>query len=71
MATEPGRDLALLVVKNVANLPPPIEVKSETEPFETMTVYIFGFPLGEQLALGQRNPPERKFGRSICRDAGR
>jgi Trypsin-like peptidase domain len=57
VAAEPGRDLALLKVVNAANLPAPIAVNSETEPFETMTVYIFGFPFGEELALGKTNPP--------------
>jgi S1-C subfamily serine protease len=44
VATAPERDLALLKVTNVANLPQPIELSSDTGPFETMTASIFGFP---------------------------
>jgi S1-C subfamily serine protease/regulation of enolase protein 1 (concanavalin A-like superfamily) len=57
VATAPERDLALLKVTNVANLPTPIEISSDVEPFETMTVYIFGFPFGQKLATGNGNPP--------------
>ncbi len=57
VAIEPERDLALLKVTNVPNLPAPIELDATAVPFETMTVYIFGFPFGEQLALGKGNPP--------------
>ena len=57
VATEPGRDLAILRVAGVPNLPAPIPLDSDTEPFETMTVYIFGFPFGKMLAEGKGNPP--------------
>jgi regulation of enolase protein 1 (concanavalin A-like superfamily) len=57
VASAPERDLALLKVTNVANLPTPIEVSAELDPFETMTVYIFGFPFGQKLATGKGNPP--------------
>ncbi len=57
VANSPERDLALLRVTNVANLPKPVDLTSGTEPFETMTVYIFGFPFGEKLAEGKHNPP--------------
>ncbi|MDR3639537.1 MAG: trypsin-like peptidase domain-containing protein [Isosphaeraceae bacterium] len=57
VANAPERDLALLKVTNVADLPRPIALNADTEPFETMTVYIFGFPFGEKLAIGKRNPP--------------
>jgi regulation of enolase protein 1 (concanavalin A-like superfamily) len=59
VATAPERDLALLKVTDVANLPRPIalEARPAAEPFETMTVYIFGFPFGEQLAAAGRHPP--------------
>jgi regulation of enolase protein 1 (concanavalin A-like superfamily) len=53
----PERDLALLKVADVANLPRPIALDAGPEPFETMTVYLFGFPFGERLALGKGNPP--------------
>ena len=57
VAASPERDLAILKVTNVANLPRSIELTSTTEPFETMTVYIFGFPFGQKLAQGKGNPP--------------
>jgi S1-C subfamily serine protease len=57
VASSPELDLALLRVSNVANLPKPVALTSVTEPFETMTVYIFGFPFGQNLAEGKRNPP--------------
>jgi regulation of enolase protein 1 (concanavalin A-like superfamily) len=57
VAVDHGRDLALLLVRNVADLPAPIELGSHPEPFETMSVYIFGFPFGDELALGKANPP--------------
>jgi regulation of enolase protein 1 (concanavalin A-like superfamily) len=57
VASDPRRDLALLKVTNAANLPDAIELGSKTEPFETMTVYIFGFPFGAHLAMGKGNPP--------------
>ena len=57
VASDPRRDLALLKVTNAANLPDAIELGSKTEPFETMTVYIFGFPFGAELAMGKGNPP--------------
>jgi regulation of enolase protein 1 (concanavalin A-like superfamily) len=57
VASSPERDLALLRVTNVANLPRPVELTTDTEPFETMTVYIFGFPFGQILAESKHNPP--------------
>jgi regulation of enolase protein 1 (concanavalin A-like superfamily) len=57
VASAPERDLAILKVANVPNLPRPIDLKADTEPFETMTVYIFGFPFGQALAMGKGNPP--------------
>ncbi len=57
VARQPRRDLALLKVTNVPKLPRPIELNGGAEPFETMTVYVFGFPFGEQLTMGKGNPP--------------
>lgn len=57
VALEPGPDLALLKVTGVPNLPAPVAIDAAAAPFETMTVYIFGFPFGEQLAMGEGNPP--------------
>ena len=73
VAAAPERDLALLKVTKVPSLPGAIELGSVVEPFETMTVYIFGFPFGERLSLGKGNPPVN-VGRgqvsSIRRDEG-
>ena len=49
-------DLAILKIIGVPNLPAPIDVLKETELFETMAVWVFGFPFGEGLALGRGNP---------------
>ena len=57
LTTAPERDLAVLRVSNVQNLPKPLDLSAEAEPFETMTVYIFGFPFGERLAMGDGRPP--------------
>lgn len=57
VASSPERDLALLRVTNITNLPKPLELTSKIVPFETMTVYIFGFPFGERLATGKGHPP--------------
>lgn len=57
VAAAPECDLALLKVTNVPNLPKPVELNSDAEPFETMTVYTFGFPFGQRLSMGKGNPP--------------
>ena len=57
VASAPERDLAVLKVTNVANLPKPVGLTTEGDPFETMTIYIFGFPFGHMLADRKGNPP--------------
>lgn len=57
VARWPERDLVLLKVQEVEDLPAPLTISPGAEPFETMTVYIFGFPFGEILAMGKGNPP--------------
>lgn len=42
-----NRDLAILRVERVPNLPRPIPLQQETDPVETMPVMIFGYPFGE------------------------
>ncbi len=49
VATSPEKDLAILRVADVPDLPAPIDVQKPTELVETMPVYIFGFPFGEML----------------------
>jgi len=56
VATSAARDLAIIKISGVADLPAPIDVLTETEPVETMPVYVFGFPFGEALALGRGSP---------------
>jgi predicted Zn finger-like uncharacterized protein len=41
--------LVLLSGQPAATIPPPLEVKSAADLAETQTLYVFGFPLGEQL----------------------
>ncbi|MCS7046007.1 MAG: serine protease [Gemmataceae bacterium] len=56
IASDPARDLAIIKVTGVKNLPKPIPIDNSIEVVETMTVYAFGFPFGEGLALGKNNP---------------
>jgi hypothetical protein len=56
LAGDARRDLAVLRVQGVRDLPPPLEYDHEPELVETMPVYILGFPLGEMLATGKNNP---------------
>jgi S1-C subfamily serine protease len=56
VASDPGRDLAILKVAGVKNLPRPIPLDPSIEVGETMTVYALGFPFGQGLALGKANP---------------
>ncbi|MGH7225190.1 MAG: S1C family serine protease, partial [Gemmataceae bacterium] len=56
LAADVRRDLAVLRVQGVRAPPPPIDCSHEPEVVETMSVIILGFPLGELLATGKRNP---------------
>lgn len=54
-----NRDLAILEVKGIKNLPKPVIISQQLEPVETMPVLIFGFPFGEidqMLSSGKGNP---------------
>ncbi|MEJ7638454.1 MAG: trypsin-like peptidase domain-containing protein [Singulisphaera sp.] len=54
-----NRDLAILEVKGIKNLPKPVILSQKVEPVETMPVLIFGFPFGEMdqlLSSSQGNP---------------
>ena len=55
VAAAPENDLAILKITGVPDLPTPIDVVQETEPVETMPVYVFGFPFGPGLAAGRGN----------------
>ena len=56
VAVDSERDLAVLKVDGVPDLPRPIDISKEVELVETMPVYVFGFPFGEALAFGQKSP---------------
>src|SRR5207302_2982421 len=56
LAADKERDLAILRVKGVKNLPKPLNLAAKVELVETMGVYIFGFPFGEALAGRKGNP---------------
>ena len=56
VAGDPINDLAILEITGVKDLPQPIRLESAIEVLETMTVFAFGFPFGENLAFGKGNP---------------
>ncbi|MGH7171314.1 MAG: S1 family peptidase, partial [Gemmataceae bacterium] len=55
VASDPQQDLAVLKV-TAKNLPAPLDLTQEVKLRETMTVYSFGFPLGDRLASNKSNP---------------
>jgi S1-C subfamily serine protease len=56
IAFDPQVDLAILRLKDVENLPKPIDPRLALAPTETQSILTCGFPLGETLATGGRNP---------------
>src|SRR5262249_45574420 len=56
VAADPARDLAVLKVAGVKDLPRPIDLNQQAEISETMPVFIFGFPFGEMLATSKGSP---------------
>ncbi|HEY1186974.1 MAG TPA: serine protease, partial [Gemmata sp.] len=50
------RDLAVLRVEDVKEPPRPVAYAEPAKPVETMTVFSFGFPLGQALAGGKGAP---------------
>ncbi len=56
VAADPERDLAVLKVAGVADLPKPIDISARIKLVETLPVTVFGFPFGEALALHEGNP---------------
>jgi predicted Zn finger-like uncharacterized protein len=56
VAADAAADLAVLRVTGVKRMPRPIDPRLAPKPTETMPVKISGFPFGEQLAAGGRNP---------------
>ncbi len=55
VTSEPLRDLAIVKVESDA-LPETIPSMNETDLYETLPVYIAGFPFGEALSAGARGP---------------
>ncbi|QEL16070.1 S1C family serine protease [Limnoglobus roseus] len=49
-------DIALLKVKALKSIPEPLSLTGADRLPETSTVYVCGFPFGEALAAGDRNP---------------
>jgi S1-C subfamily serine protease len=62
VASDRVRDLAILKVTGVKELPEPINLSNKPELSETMTVYMIGFPFGELLSRTVGNP-EITFGK--------
>jgi hypothetical protein len=56
LATDADRDLACLILKNVKDIPAPLEIGTKTDVAETQAVYAAGFPFGRMLAAGEKNP---------------
>lgn len=56
VATDPSRDLAVLKVTSMNDLPKPLDLSKPAELVETLGVVIFGFPFGASLAVGKGNP---------------
>jgi S1-C subfamily serine protease len=56
LVTDTDRDLAVLQVKDVAQLPKPIDLRDKLDLVETMPVFSLGFPFGEALSKTQGNP---------------
>jgi WD40 repeat protein/S1-C subfamily serine protease len=63
VAADPGVDLAILKVRNVTDPPAPIDVDAKFTVTETTPVYIFGFPLGGDLAANPNGHPSVTVGR--------
>ena len=56
VASDASRDLACLVLKDVKDLPIPLDLGIKTGVKETETVFAAGFPFGKALAAGDKNP---------------
>ncbi|MBO0700098.1 MAG: trypsin-like peptidase domain-containing protein, partial [Zavarzinella sp.] len=56
VAADGERDLAVLKVNGVKDAPKPVAYAKPAAPFETMSVYSFGFPFGQELAAGNGFP---------------
>jgi S1-C subfamily serine protease len=56
LGSDADRDLAVLKVSGVKELPAPLDLAQKVELIETLPVFVFGFPFGEALSLTKGNP---------------
>ncbi len=56
IGTDRNNDLAIIKVPGLSDPPAPIDIKQELAVSETMPVYSFGFPFGDELSTGHGNP---------------
>lgn len=56
VAADPEADLAILRVTGLKDPPAPIDITGSPKLSETMTVYSFGYPFGQALAVAKGNP---------------
>jgi hypothetical protein len=56
VAIDPERDLAVLRVTGVKDLPAPLDLEKAPELAETLPVWTFGYPFGKVLATGKGHP---------------
>jgi hypothetical protein len=56
VSDDPQRDLALLKVSGLKDLPAPLNIEKPPEVNETMSIYVLGFPYGKALSTGKGNP---------------
>jgi S1-C subfamily serine protease len=56
VAIDPDEDLAIVKARGVKQMPKPIGYLQEPKLAETMPIYTFGFPLGDELATSKRSP---------------
>jgi S1-C subfamily serine protease len=56
VAADPETDLAILRVTGLKDPPTPIDIAGSPKLFETMSVYSFGYPFGQALAVAKGNP---------------
>ena len=56
IAADAEADLAILRVTGLKDPPAPIDIAGAPKLSETMTIYSFGFPFGQALAVGKGNP---------------
>jgi S1-C subfamily serine protease len=72
IAADTKRDLAILKISGGRNLPQPIDCSQTLQLQETMPIYVFGFPFGDNLASQKGSNPAITVGRgsvsSIRRD---